>query len=143
MSYSRASDPTFPALTARAFRISTIRRSCSPRSTSVISRLARRRPTSTKRTRAIILLGGNASSPLEDCSVEDRPSTSSFVLAYLSRGIVRRRSMDIDSDFVSQMYTRGSASDYDDFKQPGWDFKDILPLARKVRHHHDSIRYRF
>lgn len=30
------------------------------------------------------------------------------------------------------MYTRGCASDYDDFNQPGWGFKDILPLARKT-----------
>lgn len=31
------------------------------------------------------------------------------------------------------MYTRGSASDYDDWNQEGWSYKDILPLARKVR----------
>ena len=30
------------------------------------------------------------------------------------------------------MYTRGSASDYDDWNTEGWAFKDLLPLARKV-----------
>lgn len=29
------------------------------------------------------------------------------------------------------MYTRASASDYDDWEQDGWRFDDILPLARK------------
>lgn len=31
------------------------------------------------------------------------------------------------------MYTRGSASDYDDWNQEGWSFNDLLPLTRKVR----------
>ena len=30
------------------------------------------------------------------------------------------------------MYTRASASDYDDFKTPGWTTKDLLPLMQKV-----------
>lgn len=34
------------------------------------------------------------------------------------------------------MYTRGSASDYDDWKTEGWAFKDILPLARKMETMH-------
>lgn len=29
------------------------------------------------------------------------------------------------------MYTRASASDYDDFKTPGWTTKELLPLMRK------------
>jgi len=30
------------------------------------------------------------------------------------------------------MYTRASASDYDDFRTPGWTTKELLPLMRKV-----------
>ncbi|KAK4699218.1 alcohol oxidase, partial [Phenoliferia sp. Uapishka_3] len=31
------------------------------------------------------------------------------------------------------MYTRGSASDYDDWNTEGWAFEDLLPLARSVK----------
>lgn len=34
------------------------------------------------------------------------------------------------------MYTRASASDYDDWETEGWSFNDILPLARKMETHH-------
>ncbi|KAL8280693.1 hypothetical protein RQP46_007016 [Phenoliferia psychrophenolica] len=34
------------------------------------------------------------------------------------------------------MYTRGSASDYDDWNTEGWAFDDLLPLARKVETNH-------
>lgn len=62
-----------------------------------------------------------ASSPSAVFSVEARAST-----LYVSPP-------GFDALTGQMMYTRASASDYDDFKQPGWDFKDILPLARKVR----------
>lgn len=43
--------------------------------------------------------------------------------------------VDILSSSVT-MYTRASASDYDDwegqYKNPGWGSKDLLPLLRKV-----------
>ena len=32
------------------------------------------------------------------------------------------------------MYTRGCASDYDDWKNEGWTFEDLKPLFKKVRH---------
>jgi alcohol oxidase len=31
-----------------------------------------------------------------------------------------------------QMYTRASASDWDDFKAPGWTAKDLLPLMKRI-----------
>ena len=31
----------------------------------------------------------------------------------------------------SQMYTRASASDYDDFQAKGWTTKELLPLMKK------------
>lgn len=31
----------------------------------------------------------------------------------------------------SKMYTRASASDYDDFQAKGWTTKELLPLMRK------------
>jgi alcohol oxidase len=31
-----------------------------------------------------------------------------------------------------QMYTRASASDYDDWDTPGWSAKELLPLLRKL-----------
>ncbi|ORY88111.1 GMC oxidoreductase-domain-containing protein [Leucosporidium creatinivorum] len=34
------------------------------------------------------------------------------------------------------MYTRASASDYDDWDTEGWSFNDILPLARKMETNH-------
>ncbi|KAM0750414.1 alcohol oxidase [Meredithblackwellia eburnea MCA 4105] len=36
------------------------------------------------------------------------------------------------------MYTRGSASDYDDWNQEGWSFNDLLPLARKMETNHQT-----
>lgn len=32
---------------------------------------------------------------------------------------------------ASQMYTRASASDYDDFQAKGWSTKELLPLMKK------------
>jgi len=34
------------------------------------------------------------------------------------------------------MYTRASASDFDDWKTPGWGSKDLLPLLRKMETYH-------
>ncbi|SCV67426.1 BQ2448_5037 [Microbotryum intermedium] len=34
------------------------------------------------------------------------------------------------------MYTRGSASDYDDWKTEGWAFDDLLPLVKKTETNH-------
>ena len=35
------------------------------------------------------------------------------------------------SHSTSKMYTRASASDYDDFQAKGWTTKELLPLMRK------------
>lgn len=43
--------------------------------------------------------------------------------------LTRARSVD-SINFL--MYTRASASDYDDWNTEGWSFNDILPLARKM-----------
>ncbi|KAF7358559.1 Alcohol oxidase [Mycena venus] len=34
-----------------------------------------------------------------------------------------------------QMYTRASASDWDDFKTPGWTAKDLLPLMKRLENY--------
>jgi alcohol oxidase len=34
-----------------------------------------------------------------------------------------------------QMYTRASASDWDDFKTPGWTAKDLLPLMKRIENY--------
>ncbi|KAJ7583061.1 GMC oxidoreductase-domain-containing protein [Mycena floridula] len=34
-----------------------------------------------------------------------------------------------------QMYTRASASDWDDFKSPGWTAKDLLPLMKRLENY--------
>ncbi|KAJ8517833.1 hypothetical protein ONZ45_g5014 [Pleurotus djamor] len=34
-----------------------------------------------------------------------------------------------------QMYTRASASDWDDFKMPGWTAKDLLPLMKRLENY--------
>jgi len=34
-----------------------------------------------------------------------------------------------------QMYTRASASDWDDFKTPGWTCKDLLPLMKRLENY--------
>lgn len=40
---------------------------------------------------------------------------------------------DTSSNFLKsiQMYTRASASDYDDFQSKGWTTKELLPLMKK------------
>lgn len=35
------------------------------------------------------------------------------------------------------MYTRASASDYDDFQTEGWTTKDLMPVMKKVIYLHD------
>lgn len=39
--------------------------------------------------------------------------------------------MEVTNLLVSKMYTRASASDYDDFQAKGWTTKELLPLMRK------------
>ncbi|KAK4703474.1 hypothetical protein P7C70_g2739, partial [Phenoliferia sp. Uapishka_3] len=34
-----------------------------------------------------------------------------------------------------QMYTRASASDWDDFNQPGWEAKNLLPLMKRIENY--------
>ena len=42
-------------------------------------------------------------------------------LGYLNQGLMR----------VQMMYTRASASDYDDFQAEGWKTKELIPLMKK------------
>ena len=39
--------------------------------------------------------------------------------------------MALRADKMQMMYTRASASDYDDFQSKGWTTKELLPLMRK------------
>ena len=36
------------------------------------------------------------------------------------------------SSINAMMYTRASASDYDDWNMEGWSFRDLRPLFKKV-----------
>lgn len=38
-----------------------------------------------------------------------------------------------------QMYTRASASDWDDFKTPGWTAKDLLPLMKRIENYQKPV----
>ncbi|KXN85514.1 Alcohol oxidase [Leucoagaricus sp. SymC.cos] len=38
-----------------------------------------------------------------------------------------------------QMYTRASGSDWDDFKQPGWTAKDLLPLMKRLENYQKPV----
>lgn len=38
-----------------------------------------------------------------------------------------------------QMYTRASASDWDDFKTPGWTAKDLLPLMKRLENYQKPV----
>ncbi|KAN0088466.1 GMC oxidoreductase [Tylopilus felleus] len=38
-----------------------------------------------------------------------------------------------------QMYTRASASDWDDFKTPGWNAKDLLPLMKRLENYQKPV----
>lgn len=37
------------------------------------------------------------------------------------------------------MYTRASASDYDDFQTEGWTTKDLIPVMKKVKYTYKMI----
>ncbi|KAH0580714.1 hypothetical protein H2248_002200 [Termitomyces sp. 'cryptogamus'] len=37
------------------------------------------------------------------------------------------------------MYTRASASDWDDFKTPGWTAKDLLPLMKRLENYQKPV----
>jgi alcohol oxidase len=43
----------------------------------------------------------------------------------------RKTFVEVLSLISTQMYTRASASDYDDFQAKGWTTKELLPLMRK------------
>ena len=45
--------------------------------------------------------------------------------------LLGHQAFTIANTFVPQMYTRASASDYDDFQAKGWTTKELLPLMKK------------
>jgi alcohol oxidase len=46
-----------------------------------------------------------------------------------------------NSTKVPQMYTRASASDYDDFQAKGWTTKELIPLMKKHETYQVSLGY--
>lgn len=57
------------------------------------------------------ILGGGSSINFMVCSLQLAPSSVSLT--------------------VAKMYTRASASDYDDFQAKGWTTKELIPLMKK------------
>lgn len=67
-----------------------------------------------------------------------RPSRSSerVVLSQIIWLISPTKLLGGGSSINFLMYTRGSASDYDDWKQEGWAFDDLLPLVKSTENNH-------
>lgn len=60
--------------------------------------------------------------------------------------LVRRsvaREVSCMADVAEKMYTRASASDYDDFQAKGWTTKELLPLMKKHETYQRASHNRF
>jgi choline dehydrogenase-like flavoprotein len=62
----------------------------------------------------------------------DRPIGASFHwLQLVSGASLTLSQLGGGSSINFMMYTRASASDYDDFKSKGWSTKELIPLMKK------------
>jgi hypothetical protein len=82
--------------------------------------------------------GASAGSPC-NCSLRQHVRKSRLIFMFL--GVLTVYSLGGGSSINFLMYTRASASDYDDFKTPGWTTKELLPLMKKVRDGTMRVRY--